>query len=170
VLQHNSGAPGQARDSGTVPVVVAGNTDAADEVAALLTSAGARRCLADNVLPRDRGRRPGVARAAIREAFLTHVIGGKGLSRDPAFARARSAPPPPTRCCAGVEVLAEVLDQDVLVVDVGGATTDVYSVSPPRARTPAPSARSSPTLRHARTVEADLGMRWSARVSSRPAP
>ena len=28
---------------------------------------------------------------------------------------------------AGVEVLAEVLDQDVLVVDVGGATTDVYS-------------------------------------------
>ena len=46
---------------------------------------------------------------------------------------------------------------DLLVVDVGGATTDVYS-----ALTQGESADVAGTLWRARTVEGDLGMRWSA--------
>jgi len=48
---------------------------------------------------------------------------------------------------------------DVLVVDVGGATTDVYSVIEPPEGAPVDAVE---TAWHGRTVEGDLGMRWSA--------
>ena len=63
------------------PVVVAGNVEARDEVA---RDPGRRRSartsLADNVVPRIGVLAPGRRRAAIREMFLAHVIGGKHLS------------------------------------------------------------------------------------------
>jgi uncharacterized protein (TIGR01319 family) len=61
-----------------------------------------------------------------------------------------------------VEVLAEVVGGDVLVVDVGGATTDVYSVITPQGEDATIHREVVGTLWHARTVEADLGMRWTA--------
>ena len=62
-------------------MVVAGNVDARDEVAALLDGAGTPYVLADNVVPQIGVLAPGLgARAAIREMFLRHVIGGKHLS------------------------------------------------------------------------------------------
>ena len=52
----------------------------------MLESTGRRFTLADNVLPSIGVIAPESARAAIRAAFLEHVIGGKGLSRGPEFA------------------------------------------------------------------------------------
>ena len=131
VLQHNAVALGKCSLPRDVPIVVAGNVEAQPLVAAALTQARRPHVLADNVLPEIGVVTPESARAAIREVFLRHVIGGKGLSRDPAFARVVRAATPDA-VLAGVEVLSEVLDQDVLVVDVGGATTDVYSAVTPR--------------------------------------
>jgi uncharacterized protein (TIGR01319 family) len=98
---------------------------------------------------------PGPARRAIREAFLRHVIGGKGLSRGSRFRRlVRTVTP--DAVLSGVSRL--VNEEAVLVVDVGGATTDVYS-----------SVSTMDEQVHAvglpadrRTVEGDIGMRWSA--------
>jgi uncharacterized protein (TIGR01319 family) len=161
VLQHNSARLAGSRLPRTVPIVVAGNTDARDEVAATLAAAGRPQVLADNVLPEIGVVAPESARAAIRAAFLTHVIGGKGLSRDPDFARLVRAATPDA-VLRGVEVLAATLEQDVLVVDIGGATTDVYSVvAPDEPSTERPRAVVA-QLPHARTVEGDLGMRWNA--------
>jgi uncharacterized protein (TIGR01319 family) len=114
-----------------------------------------------NVLPEIGVVAPEGARAAIREAFLAHVIGGKGLSRGPAFARLVTAPTPDA-VLAGVERLAAVTGTDVLVVDVGGATTDVYSVITPQGEDATLHRDVVAPLWHARTVEADLGMRWTA--------
>jgi hypothetical protein len=55
-------------------------------------------------------------------------------------------------------VLADHTGGDLLVVDVGGATTDVYSVLTPDGRTDDVAG----TMWRSRTVEGDLGMRWSA--------
>ena len=67
----------------SVPVVLAGNAAVRDEVAAVLRGGGLPVTEADNVLP-DIGRlAPESARAAIREVFLEHVIGGDRLSTDP---------------------------------------------------------------------------------------
>ena len=159
VLLHNAERLARARLA--APVVVAGNADAADEVAALLAGTGRRHVVTDNVLPRIGVVAPEAARAAIREAFLTHVIGGKGLSRGRGFAELVRAPTPDA-VLRGVEVLAEVVGGDVLVVDVGGATTDVYSVITPQGEDATIHREVVGTLWHARTVEADLGMRWTA--------
>jgi uncharacterized protein (TIGR01319 family) len=144
------------------PVVVAGNAEAAPQVEALLRGTGRRVTVTGNVLPEIGVVAPEGARAAIRAAFLAHVIGGKGLSRGPAFARLVTAPTPDA-VLAGVERLAAVAGTDVLVVDVGGATTDVYSVLTPQGEDATLHRDVVATLWHARTVEADLGMRWTAR-------
>jgi len=129
VLLHNARRLGIGRVA--VPVVVAGNADASAEAAHELVSRGRRAVVTANVLPRIGVLEPEPARAAIREVFIRHVIGGKGLSRGPAFAAMVRAATPDA-VLAGVEVLADGAPGvpgvgDVIVVDVGGATTDVYS-------------------------------------------
>ena len=109
---------------------------------------------------------PSPARAAIREVFITHVIGGKGLSRGPAFGRLVRAATPDA-VLAGVELLADGAEGvpgvgDVVVVDVGGATTDVYSVVTPDPEEASLHREVVEVLWRERTVEGDLGMRWNA--------
>jgi len=142
------------------PVVVAGNVDAQAEIRETLAAAGVPHVLADNVVPEIGVFAPDSARAAIREMFLAHVIGGKNLSRDPAFARMVRAATPDV-VLRGVEVLAG-FHGDVTVVDIGGATTDVHSVielDPEDANLGRGVVAAHPVTR---TVEGDLGMRWSA--------
>jgi uncharacterized protein (TIGR01319 family) len=164
VVLHNAGRLARARIG--VPVVYAGNADAAEQARDLLAGAGRRVTVAANVLPRIGVLEPGPARAAIREVFLRHVIGGKGLSRGPTFGRMLRAATPDV-VLTGVEVLADGAHGvpgagDVLVVDVGGATTDVYSVVTPDGEDAALHREVVATLWRARTVEGDLGMRWNA--------
>ncbi len=167
VLCHNAARLATARLR--TPVVVAGNAAAAHDVAAELAGTGRRFVVTANVLPRIGVVDPEPARGAIRAAFLEHVIGGKGLSRGPAFSRLVRAATPDA-VLEGVAVLADAVEGDVLVVDIGGATTDVYSAVRPEARghvrcagaNTAPGRDVVAQLRHSRTVEADLGLRWSA--------
>lgn len=149
-----------ADDRWPTPVVVAGNADAADDVVDILSAAGVTATKADNVVPLIGVLEPGSARAAIRTVFLEHVIGGKHLSRGTRFRDAVRGPTPDV-VLAGVELLAASVG-DVVVIDVGGATTDVHSVVEvvPEQSFAAPVVGATPVTR---TVEADLGMRWSAR-------
>ena len=164
ILRHNAAA--LAGCGLPVPVVVAGNVDARDDVVAELVAAGVPVTATANVLPVIGRLDPMPARRAIREVFITHVIGGKGLSRRadfPAMVRAAT----PDAVLAGVEVLADGAAGvagvgDVLVVDVGGATTDVYSVVTPQGEDAVLRKEVVETLWRSRTVEGDLGMRWSA--------
>ncbi|MGB2570140.1 glutamate mutase L [Micromonospora citrea] len=158
-LTHN--ATRLARARWRVPTVLAGNVQVRDELRALLVSAGVPVTVADNVLPRIGVLAPVSARAAIREVFLRHVIGGKKLSRGGRFARLVRAATPDA-VLTGVEVLADAVGGDLVVLDVGGATTDVYSVLTPDERDSGPGREVAGTLWRARTVEGDLGMRWSA--------
>ncbi len=164
-----------ARWSG--PVVVAGNVEAQAEVAGILDGGGTPYVLADNVVPRIGVLTPGSARKAIRAMFLEHVIGGKHLSARGEFAAMVRGATPDVVLTA-VELLAAGTGPDdpgvgdVVVVDVGGATTDVYSVLEPveddadRAELPEDVEGLSREVVAVspvnRTVEGDLGMRWSA--------
>ena len=159
VLLHNASRLAKARLS--VPVVVAGNADAQAEVVEALSATGRAFTVADNVLPAIGVIAPQSARAAIRRVFLEHVIGGKGLSKGPDFAAMVQAPTPDA-VLDGVAVLAEHLDGDVMVVDIGGATTDVYSALRPQGEDAGLAKDVVAPLWHSRTVEADLGMRWNA--------
>jgi uncharacterized protein (TIGR01319 family) len=148
------------------PVVVAGNIDAQASIADLFEAASTPFVMTDNVVPRIGQLRPEPARGAIREMFLRHVIGGKHLSsRSDFITMVRGATP--DIVLTAVELLASGLNPeqpgtgDVAVVDVGGATTDVHSVvaiDPEDGM----SARVVAEMPVSRTVEGDLGMRWSA--------
>jgi uncharacterized protein (TIGR01319 family) len=118
--------------------------------------------------------------------FLSHVIGGSALSAGPRFGvLVRGATPDVV--LSAVELLADhpsrpaartpggSLPEDragVVVVDVGGATTDVYSVVPLPEGEAGPEPGRSARRRLSRevvaatpanrTVEGDLGVRWSA--------
>jgi len=156
VLRHNAAALAKSRALRR-PIVVAGNVDVRADALALL---GPRAVGAENVLPRIGELNPEPARAVIRDVFLRHVIGGKHLSRGLRFVSLVRGPTPDIVLTA-VTRLATVVGGDVLVVDVGGATTDVYSAIEP----PDGSPRSddvSGTAWHGRTVEGDLGVRSSA--------
>ncbi len=165
VVLHNAAALA-ARLRGDIPVVVAGNVDVRDELCAILATPGRLVIPTANVLPAIGVLDAGHARSAIREVFLRHVIGGKGLSRSGDFARMVRAATPDA-VLTGVELLADGAGDvtgrgDVLVVDVGGATTDVYSVITPDPETAARHHEVVEVLWRARTVEGDLGMRWNA--------
>ncbi len=164
VLLHNAHRLATARVP--VPVVLAGNVEAQERAVDELRSRRRRVVAVDNVLPRIGVLEPRPARSAIRDVFITHVIGGKGLSRGKEFAAMVRAATPDV-VLAGVEVLADGDGEvagagDVLVVDIGGATTDVYSVLTPEGEDAGLRKEVVETLWRARTVEGDLGMRWNA--------
>ena len=155
VLLHNATKLARARVR--VPIVLAGNKTAQPVALSILDE---RTVVAtDNVLPDVGELSPGPARAAIREVFLSHVIGGKGLSRGPRF-RDLVRTVTPDAVLSGVAVLAAQEEEGaVLVVDVGGATTDVYSAVSTVEEGPAATVALPPDRR---TVEGDIGMRVSA--------
>jgi len=151
----------------TGPVVVAGDVEAQQRVAAVFEESRTPYVLADNVVPKIGVLAAESARAAIREVFLAHVIGGKHLSKRTDFtAMVRGATPDVV--LTGVELLARGLDEDrpgagdVVVVDVGGATTDVHSVVEVDPEESGLAREVVATTPVTRTVEGDLGMRWSA--------
>jgi uncharacterized protein (TIGR01319 family) len=147
-------------------VVVACNAEVAEAVAETLAGAGIETELAANVMPALGRLEIESAREAISRVFLEHVIGGKGLSAGPRFARMVRMPTPEA-VLRGVRLLARGVAGhegigDAVVVDVGGATTDVHS---DRAGEPAAPGIEEPLLPAPltlRTVEGDLGLRAGA--------
>jgi uncharacterized protein (TIGR01319 family) len=165
VLLDNAAVFAKARWIG--PIVVAGNTAAAGEIGQVFDAAGVSFVLADNVVPEIGVLRPDGARSAIRSMFLRHVIGGKHLSKRADFVSMVQGATPDIVLRA-VQLLAEGLGPglpgcgDVAVVDVGGATTDVHSVVELDPETAELGREVVATMPVSRTVDGDLGMRWSA--------
>jgi len=144
---------------------VAGNVEARDDVRKILDDVP--HVLAGNVVPRIGVLEPESARTAIREMFLAHVIGGKDPHTGRRFTEMVRGATPDVVLTA-VELLANGLDAehpgvgDAAVVDIGGATTDVHSVVELDPEEAALSREVVATTPVTRTVEGDLGMRWSA--------
>ena len=106
------------------------------------------------------------ARTMIRKVFIERIIAAKGLKRAEEFVEGILMPTP-TAVLKAARLLAPGTPRekglgDLVVVDIGGATTDVHSVglgSPGQAGVvrkglPEPYAK--------RTVEGDLGIRYNA--------
>ncbi len=149
-----------AESGWATPVVAAGNTDAAEAVTTVLGRAGVVHEMSPNVVPRIGVLAPEPARGAIRAVFLRDVIGGRHLSASAEFVQMLTGPTPDV-VLTGAEVLAG-LAGDVAVVDVGGATTDVHSVVEVDPEDAVLSRQVVAPTQLTRTVEGDLGMRWSA--------
>jgi uncharacterized protein (TIGR01319 family) len=147
-------------------VVVACNAAVAPEAAEVLRRGGIEAEVAENVMPELGRLEIDSAREAILRAFLDHVIGGKGLSASPEFA-AMVKMPTPEAVLVATRLLSQGTDGlegvgDVLVLDVGGATTDVHSQRAIEAAAPGIEDPLLPAPLTLRTVEGDLGLRAGA--------
>ncbi len=143
-------------------VVVACNAAAARDVERVFLEAGHETLRVANVLPAIHRQDPEPAREAIRELFISRVVQAKGLSTSSAFFDAVLMPTP-AAVLACTELLASVTGAGgVLLLDVGGATTDVHSVLPPTPESARVQRLGPAPARAVRTVEGDLGVRWSA--------
>ena len=161
VVLHN--AKMLAGSSIAAPIVYAGNRVAADEAREILF--GRNLTIADNVMPELNMLAIESAREAIREIFIRRIVHAKGIDRAQAMFD-DVLMPTPAAVMEGARLLADGDGKhggwgELLVVDPGGATTDVHSVARGDSTSGAVT-RGLPEPRVKRTVEGDLGMRHSA--------
>jgi len=146
-------------DSGlTVPVVMAGNRVAAEEVVEVFAQSGKFLQVVDNVMPIINKLNVEPARDVIREIFIKRSVEAKGLSKINQYIDG-IVMPTPLAVLEASKTLAEVIYNGVVVVDVGGATTDVYSVTDGLPRDLQIMVKGLPEPYAKRTVEGDLGVR-----------
>ena len=150
------------------PIIVAGNQFVAEDCAAILSEAGRNATLATNILPEIDRVEVDEVHQIIRELFVRHITQAKGIERVAQQLNLVSPIlPTPAAVLRACQLLAEGPPNraglgDVVVVDVGGATTDIHSASNGTPTRPGVIRRGLPELYLKRTVEGDLGVRINA--------
>ena len=147
------------------PIVIAGNRSAAKQCQTILD--GYETYVCPNVMPKFGVLKIEPTQKQIREIFLNRIVQAKGLSKATALL-SDIMMPTPSAVMQAMELLAQGCEEEMgigelVAVDVGGATTDIYSIAdgmPEHMNTvfkglPEPFAK--------RTVEGDIGMRYSIR-------
>jgi uncharacterized protein (TIGR01319 family) len=164
VILENAGK--LATSAVSCPIVVAGNREAADGAADLLRSANHPVTVAENVMPEFGELDVEPARAAIRAVFIERIVHAKGIDKAAKMFDAVLMPTP-AAVLDGAKLLSEGIGGKaglgpLIVVDVGGATTDVHSVCSGEPTMEGAIAHGLPEPHLKRTVEGDLGMRLNA--------
>lgn len=136
------------------PVIYAGNVAARDEVEDILRGAGIKVTSVDNVYPRIDELNVEPTRRVIQRVFEQHIVHAPGMDRVRELVTGTIIPTP-----GAVMNMAKLLKDDIgdlLVVDVGGATTDVHSVTEGSEEINRMLISPEPVAK--RTVEGDLGV------------
>lgn len=149
-------------------VVAAGNKSVAPEILAILKSKGKETVVCENVMPQFNILNIEPAREVIREIFLKRIITARGLTKVQALIQGILMPTP-SAVLKAVELLSTGYGKekgvgDLVAVDVGGATTDVYSIADGKPSRSGVIEKGLPEPFAKRTVEGDLGVRYSARA------
>ena len=147
-----------------VPVIYAGNVQNQNRVSRIFEGARAKLYITENVYPRLDELNIEPTRRIIHQVFEEHIIKAPGMEgiRDMVTGAILPTPGAVMECA---QLLHDQLG-DLLVLDVGGATTDIHSVTEGSEEialiqiTPEPVAK--------RTVEGDLGVYVNARSLAAP--
>lgn len=147
------------------PVIIAGNRSVARECERILSGHEVHVC--ENVMPRFGVLNTEPTRKKIREIFLNRIVQAKGLSKA-AELISGILMPTPSAVMKAMRLLAEGCEGesgigDLIAVDVGGATTDIYSMADGMPADSGTVYKGFPEPYAKRTVEGDIGMRYSIR-------
>ena len=148
------------------PVIVAGNRSAARRCEKLLAPTH-DVLVCENVMPRFGVMNIKPVQDKIRGLFLERIIRAKGLTEATALLDGILMPTP-AAVLEAVTLLADGSEREkgigeLICVDVGGATTDVYSVAHGHPTAANTVVKGLPEPYRKRTVEGDIGMRYSIR-------
>jgi uncharacterized protein (TIGR01319 family) len=148
------------------PILVAGNRVAANKVKSILEYKNKTVYVSKNVLPSLDVVDVEHAQSIIRDIFISHIIKAKGLGKAQKFI-GKTILPTPKASLQAAALLAKGTDNEpgvgsLLVVEIGGATTNIHSVSENSPMTPQTIIKGLPEEMLKRTVEGDLGIRYNA--------
>ncbi len=144
-------------------IVVAGNCRAADRIKQAFDGSGMSVYYTDNVMPTLGKLNLAPVNELIRALFISHITEAKGISRAKNLISEVKMPTPSAVFEAaqlianGVPGLSYGLGE-LLLVDVGGATTDVYSVADGRPTQDGVETIGLDEPYAKRTVEGDIGL------------
>jgi uncharacterized protein (TIGR01319 family) len=156
------------RSAINAPIVVAGNKCAYDQIEDMLKEASKTAIFVENVMPQIGRLEVQACREAIREVFMENIIKTKGLDSARRLV-GDIIMPTPAAVLTAATLLADGVDGEagigeLIAVDVGGATTDVYSIAKGNPSSSTVLLRGLPEPYAKRTVEGDLGVRHNIDV------
>lgn len=137
-----------------VPVIYCGNIENHDDIRAIAAEWNTRLYIVENVYPKVDMLNVEPARRVIQDVFEEHIIHAPGMADVREMVNGPIIPTP-----GAVMEAAKLLKQhlgNLLVFDVGGATTDLHSVTVDTEEVS--NALISPEPEAKRTVEGDLGV------------
>ncbi len=151
-------------------IIIAGNKEAQSRVAGIFSEHHVPYIRVPNVMPTIHELKVKPAREAIHEQFIKQITLAKGLHKLLDIVSNKKVMPTPGAVLLGAELLARGTFQergvgDVLIIDIGGATTDIHSVLPDLEKLSIEEKglivnnEKQPSYR---TVEGNLGLRVSA--------
>jgi len=149
------------------PVVLAGNRKARGTAHKILEKGGFSVFPTENVMPELEVLNIEPCRELIRKIFLQQITKAKGLENLPAIDNILM--PTPAAVLEGAQLLYKGPEGkgkgwgDLLLVDIGGATTDIHSLAPGEPKDSGVTQKGLPEPLAKRTVEGDLGLRYNAR-------
>ena len=167
-IRHNAGV--LARSPLAAPIIVAGNQCSQEECLDILAAGGKSARPADNLLPEVGRIEVGSVHDIIRDLFIHRITHAKGIDRvREHLDLVGDIVPTPSAVLDAARLIATGTPKakgfgDTVVIDVGGATTDVHSVASGAPTRPGVVLRGLPELHAKRTVEGDLGMRINAQT------
>jgi uncharacterized protein (TIGR01319 family) len=150
----------------TPPIIIAGNKSVAEEVVKILQEGGKETYLTENVMPELEKLNIEPAREMIRNIFLNRIIQARGLDLVNLMIDGVIMPTP-AAVLKAARLLADGTESEeglgeLIIIDVGGATTDIHSIATGKPTRADVHLRGLEEPYAKRTVEGDLGMRYSA--------
>ncbi|MDH6311091.1 uncharacterized protein (TIGR01319 family) [Dysgonomonas sp. PFB1-18] len=146
-------------------IIAAGNKCASDELEEIFKHSGKDYIITHNVMPVFNKLDIEPAKQSIKALFIKKIIEAKGLSTVQQMASIEIIPTP-LAVMHGCELLSKGTKKtngigELLAIDLGGATTDVYSIASGKPSMENILEKGLPEPFSKRSVEGDLGMRYS---------
>lgn len=155
-----------SKSSMNCPIILGCNLFAADEAEKILRAARKEVIVSENVLPELERLNIAPVNNVIRSLFIERIINAKGLENVKSLVNPNVIPTP-LAVFNGACVLANGTSEieglgELVVIDIGGSTTDVVSVCGDKQTDPNVIKRGIPEPFAKRTVEGDMGIRINA--------
>ena len=149
-----------------IPIIFAGNKNALDQIKQMAEKYQMNEYYCQNVMPKLNVLNIDDARNTIRQIFLDNIIVARGIKKIEKLIDKVLLPTPESVLRAATLLADGYLKEfgfgEIVLVDIGGATTDMYSICSASAKRSDVVIKGLEEPYAKRTVEGDLGMRYSA--------
>ncbi len=154
-------------------IIVAGNKSARDDIKTIFKDSPKNVIFTGNVMPEIGVLDVAPCNKEIRALFMKNIIEAKGIARARAIIKDVIMPTPSAVLEAAKLIAGEF--GELVVIDPGGATTDVHSIAKGAPARPDIILHGLPEPYEKRTVEGDLGLKYNLDrllelVGDRPTP